>query len=363
MGHLRALARVPRFTGSPEAADARRYCARELERLGFTVVERRFTYSQFPARYATPCAGLWSAGALVVAALMAEQGTPRASLLISVASLVVLAATGVWLARRGVLAFPAARREGVNVEATRGQPSPRVWLVAHTDSKSQLVPMLGRVISVVLLASSWAGAIVLATYVLARDSSVSSIAWSVVAVAGAMGGLGVACTVVGNRSPGAVDDASGVAAVLAAAALLPGDSSVGVLITDAEEMGLAGARAAARVMPRATAINVDGVDDHGMVMAMYSGAKPERLLNASAAASRAEGELLRERRLIPGVLVDGIAFADAGWMVVTLSRGTARTLRRIHTQADSLEQMRGDGIPIVARIISRTVLELSSWHN
>jgi hypothetical protein len=56
-------------------------------------------------------------------------------------------------------------------------------------------------------------------------------------------------------------------------------------------------------------------------------------------------------RLPPGVLLDGVALADAGWDVVTLSRGTLRTVARIHTPADALEHLSGDGIATAAAII------------
>jgi peptidase M28-like protein len=353
------LARTPRITGSPEAAQARSYCASELEALGFTVVVRTFTYSQFPARFATPCFGLWCILTLWLTAKLGSTGLARASLALSVISIVVLVGGGIWLARRGVTSFPALRREGVNLEATRGKAGPGIWLVAHSDSKSQLVPMLGRVISVVLLSLSWIAMLLLGLISLVGAEPSTARVWDIVAGLGILGGAGIAATIVGNRSAGAVDNASGVAVVLAVLEALPRDIPLGVLITDAEEMGLAGARAAAGVMPPAIAINVDGVDDDGTVMSMYSGAPPQRLLNLLTEASGALGEPLVARRLIPGVLVDGIALADAGWTVVTLSRGTARTLRRIHTKADNLHEMTGAGIPIVARIVSRIVQELS----
>ena len=357
--HLRALASTPRLAGSRANAEARAYCARELARLEFSVAERSFGYSQFPARLATPCAGVWGALSLAIAGVLARNGSAGASVAVSLIALAILGVTGSWLARRGVLEFPGMRREGTNLEAVRGAGVPNVWLVAHTDTKSQLVPMLGRVTSVVVLATSWLAMMILTTITLGTGHHFASVVWGVVAGVGSLAALGITATVVGNRSPGAVDNASGVAVVLAAAELLPRDVHVGILITDAEEMGLGGARSAARTLARATAINVDGVDDQGALSAMYSGSRPASLLRTVSDAAAAEQEPLKLRRLIPGVLVDGLAFADAGWEVVTLSRGTARTLRRIHTQSDSLDHMTGAGIPITARVVSRIVQELA----
>jgi hypothetical protein len=56
-----------------------------------------------------------------------------------------------------------------------------------------------------------------------------------------------------------------------------------------------------------------------------------------------------------------VAFADAGWAAVTLSKGTARTLKRIHTASDGLEQLTGRGIPVASRVLARAATELASW--
>jgi len=63
--------------------------------------------------------------------------------------------------------------------------------------------------------------------------------------------------------------------------------------------------------------------------------------------------------LLPGVLTDSVALADAGWETLTLSRGSARTLQRIHTSRDTLAWMSGSGISGAARVLAITALELS----
>jgi hypothetical protein len=55
--------------------------------------------------------------------------------------------------------------------------------------------------------------------------------------------------------------------------------------------------------------------------------------------------------LLPGVLTDGVALADAGWPVVTLSKGGVRTLARIHTPHDRADRITGTGMAEVARVI------------
>jgi hypothetical protein len=355
--HLAAIAVAPRPAGGAAEATARAYCARILADGGFDVREEPFEYSAFPGRYATPVGGLASTSLLVGAAVLAATDRAGAAALLLGVGLLALISGGFWLARRGVVSLPLMRRHGINLRATRGSPSPRVWLVAHLDSKSQPIAILVRAAAIAMHAIAWAVAIALlgAEWLVAPVSG----AWASVGVAAVATGLPIAATLVGDRSAGAIDNASGVAAVLAAATLLPRDRALGVLITSAEELGLAGARAWARTTTPAAALNCDGVDDDGDFICMFSGRRPDLLLALFADAGAAEGRQVGARRLLPGILVDGVAFADAGWEAVTLSRGTARTLARIHTPRDTLEMLRGSGADDAASILARVADRIS----
>ena len=70
------------------------------------------------------------------------------------------------------------------------------------------------------------------------------------------------------------------------------------------------------------------------------------------------GETVRVMRLIPGVLTDSVALADAGWETVTLSRGNLRTLQRIHTSHDTLATMSGTALEPAVRVLAETATEL-----
>jgi putative aminopeptidase FrvX len=231
-----------------------------------------------------------------------------------------------------------------------------MWLVAHLDSKSQPVPILVRAGAVALHGMTWAAALALC----AADWLGASLAavWSSVGALAVASGLPIAASLVGERSAGAVDNASGVAAVLLAAAAVPRELPIGVLITSAEELGLAGARAWVRTRAPGIAVNCDGIDDAGALVCMYSGERPRRLVGAFERAARAEGKVPRVRRVLPGVLVDGVAFADAGWEALTLSRGTAATLARVHTPRDSLDLLSGVGVDDAVPLLARVAKEL-----
>jgi Zn-dependent M28 family amino/carboxypeptidase len=212
--------------------------------------------------------------------------------------------------------------------------------------------MLVRVAGVVVLALGLLG---VAVFLLARSRVVAGalvVTW--------IGGVPLMLSVVGKRSAGALDNASGVAAVLDAAAALSPALPIGVLITDAEELSLAGARAwgRARSQNAGVALNCDSIDDEGKLTAMYTQRRPVHLLATLAESAAAFHEPLRVRRLLPGILTDSVALADAGWETLTLSRGTLRTLLRIHTSRDNLGSMRGTGIEGAARVLARTAARL-----
>jgi hypothetical protein len=347
------LAAEPRPAGGEAEARARARCAEVLRGLGFDVAERPFEYSALPGRWSTSAAGVVSIAALGAVSVLASRGASGAAAGLAVGVLVAGAAAAAWVARRGVLRTPVLRRRAVNLEARRGEP--RVWLVAHLDTKSQPVPMLARAAGIVLSAFAWAAALAL----LAAGAFGAVVAdgwWGWLAAGGLVAGAPVALSMVGARSPGALDDASGVAAVLEAAARVPAARPLGVLLTSAEELGLAGARAWVQDRPGTAgariALNCDGVDDEGTVVAMWSGRAPVALLASVVEAGAAAKVEVRPRRLIPGILVDAVAFADAGWQAVTLSRGSLRTLARIHRPGDAAPPLRGAGVSVVARVLA-----------
>lgn len=321
-----------------------------LRAAGFTTSERPFEFSAFAGAWAMPVAGVVSS----LSAILLYLGR-HAPWLIAVAVTVLALSLGAlaWLGKDGVLAFPLMRRRGVNLQATRGG-EPAVWLVAHLDSKWQPVSMIVRVAGVV---GTSAG--VVALFVL---SVVPSARWDIVSAVALMltwlFSVPLMLSIVQAKNTGALDNASGVAAVLAAAELVPATAKVGVLITDAEELALAGARAWARSRPRGVALNCDSIDDDGAFTVMYSRSRPDGLVSRLAAAASAQSVAMTVRRLIPGILTDSVALADAGWETLTLSRGNLRTLQRIHTSRDTLATMRGTAIDAAARILADTVSEL-----
>lgn len=297
------------------------------------------------------------AGALLVGwagtwALAGSRFGPAALLIFGI---LALAALGKWVTRRGVLAITVLRARGINLEAIRPGETPRVWLCAHLDSKSQPVPTLVRSAGIVMEACGILLATVISLIEAARGAGVPDFYWAFAGLVTLVGAVPVGFSMTGQESPGALDNASGVATVLDAARRLNGTRGVGVLITDAEEVGLAGARAWSRGRMPATVINCDGVDDTGDVAVMRAGRCPEPLLHALRAAK--PGVEIGPH--FPGVLTDAIAFSDGGMDAVTVSRGSPRSFMRVHSRRDNLGNLRGDGIAPTAEFIERITRTLT----
>jgi Zn-dependent M28 family amino/carboxypeptidase len=234
--------------------------------------------------------------------------------------------------------------------------------VAHVDSKWQPVSMIARVAGVVVVTVGWLALLI--------ELVVGASGWEPLALVW-IGAVPLLLSFVGRgaRNHGALDNASGVAAVLEAAALLPRDgtrpAAVGVLITDAEELALAGSRAWARARRTgpSIALNCDSIDDRGPLTVMHHRGRSRALADDLDRVARSCKEPLRVIPLLPGILTDSVALAAAGWRTVTLSRGTVRTLDRIHTSRDTLAAMAGSGITGTARVLARTVVEVMDAGN
>jgi hypothetical protein len=345
--HLERLAAHPRPAGSDAERAARDYCASRLRECGFDTREERFEYSAAPGRLATALSGAALIFIFAAAGHVGWRDQAGAAIALLIGGGVCVAGAAGWLARHGVLNLPWWRERGINLVATRGAPA--VWLVAHLDSKSQPIPLAIRALGVMGAIAVWLVAI--AVSIAQIGGAPVQWLWPWLTVAGVVVTAPVAASIVGARSPGALDNASGVATALLVAERLPRDRPMGVILTSAEELGLAGSRAFARFRSPGVAINIDGVDDLGELRLTYTGRRPERLVNALLAAARSEGLRAGSGPLLPGVLLDGVAFADRGWEVITVSRGGWRAVARVHTPRDDLSVLTGKGVTETAGVV------------
>lgn len=350
---LDRIAETPRGAGTEGEARARKFCADYLTRAGFEVTEEEFSYSVLPGKWAVPLLGLLSLTWFAVLAASLDRTVPERTVRAGMTFLPVFAV--LLLAARTLMRRPRFMlRRARNLIAVRGG-APRVWLMAHLDSKSQPVPMLVR-IGGILLASSAMLLTIVASFI-PRVYDLGNVFWVPVTVAGAAGSLAVLLSTVGNRSPGALDNASGVAAAMLTAAITPSGTPAGVLLTSAEELGLAGAWAWVReqaerhAIPHTRyAINFDGLDDVGALICMAGSGNP--FTGALRLAASETGADLRVRKVLPGIMVDSSALSRSGWDAVTISKGNFSTLARIHTPGDRTDRLTGTGVAEAVEMVT-----------
>ena len=350
---INRIAELPRAAGSEGEARARQYCAEYLAGAGFSVSAEDFSYSPLPGKWAVPIIGALSLAWFI--ALGASQGRmPEEQTVHMTLPLLGVMALVYFAAQRAIKRPRRFLSRATNLVATRGG-SPRVWLLAHLDSKSQSVPMLARIAGIIVAATA-----VLATTIASfvpRVYNLGDAFWIPVTIAGAAGSIAVLSSTVGNRSRGAVDNASGVAAAILAAVGSPAHARVGVLITSAEELGLAGAWAWVREQgaryvssDARRAVNFDGLDDVGSLTCMSDGANRVAVAMRSVASDRRLPVVFR--RVLPGILVDANALNQSGWDAVTISKGNFSTLARIHTSADNPERLTGTGVAEAVELVT-----------
>lgn len=351
------LAKLPRFAGSAEETAARNRCRRELEKAGFTCEEVPFTYSQWLARWAVPLVS-FALGALTFAVgRLARSGDWLAPVVVVGAMVTAAWAQASSLREGWILTFPWSPAIAVNLEARRG--TPLVWMIAHLDSKSQTVPMLLRIAGSVSLYLA-ALLVVLGGIAVQIWGPRAAPALTVGEGLAVFGALTTGLCFIGNRSPGAVDNVSGVAAVLLAAQSPDAPMSLGVVITSGEEMGLAGALAWSQRAPdQLVVLNCDTVDEAGAYRCMYN-EQPMRVTSTAEKEAKRMGIPLKLGRLIPGIMADSMVFANRWhWSAITLSRGTLGTLARIHTGGDNSTKLSGEGAAQASVLLSAMARELS----
>jgi hypothetical protein len=352
---LEELAANPRFIGTQALARARDRCAEALSGLGYSVTLQPFTFSDLPARFGMPAIGGFTVLLIGSAWELTRNGQPTAALATVVGGCVATAAGSRWLASPEALRLAGGEIRGVNLEARPRDVMPRVWLVAHLDSKSQPLPLALRALAVSIVIAAWCGAVL---FGLGFFLGVKGASLDIPFVLSIVGGAPLLLASISGYSPGAVDNASGVAVVLGAAQQLLDRRDVGILITDAEEAGLAGAHAWVCGRPAGIALNCDTVDDSGTMRALWSGARPATTSAAVARAARSLGLGCKVQRLPRGILTDGVAFQRAGWDCLTISRATWRTLGRIHTRRDSLYHLEGRGLAAATALLVASVRQL-----
>lgn len=354
------------MTGTEGAQEVAEIVRARMTGLGYQVHEFPFTFSTIPGRFAvTVCGALLLIGTLITAWLL-NQGHPGVALVVL---LLVLLLTGTVAVLTPVLGnmLPWHRVAASNLLVKKPGSRPRFIVMAHLDSKSQPMPLALRGPAIIFGIIAWCALAVLAllglldpqVYLEARIITPVAVVTLLSAV------LLIFCWT-DNRSPGALDNASGLATLMGVAEKDAAQDDVAYLVTDAEELGLIGARSIApKLDPVIGVINIDGVDDEGTFFILEKFGVPLRHiaphLVAATLTAASEMDLPASRRNVPfGLLLDHIPLARAHLPAVTLMRGSMKSMMRVHRPSDSMDKMTGAGIETAISLVSRSLQILRS---
>lgn len=343
---LGALAR-PRLSTTPGHEEVVAEARWRFETLGYETIELPFSFAAWVGRFGPAFLALVYLIGVLAAGILLLAGAPGAAAIVLLLAFAGVVAAAANLTR---LLHQARwhRRRGLNLLFRRPGSRPRYILMAHLDSKSQLVPLSLRAPAVAVAAAAWI--VLLGTAILSLIRPVAGGAVFAVAVLAVLAGTLLTLSWADNESPGALDNASGVATLLGVAEREADTGDVAFLVTDAEELGLAGARdAATRLPPVHGVINIDGIDDDGRFFVMERFGWPRRGLAPHLAvgllgAAAVLGVPALRRDVPLGLLLDHMPIVRAGIPALTLMRGELRSLHRVHRPADSLASLHGTGV-------------------
>ncbi len=272
--------------------------------------------------------------------------------------------------------FTAANIVASSPDNSNDDASPHLYLMAHYDSKSQTLPLPIRMVLFTLYilgGFSTSTMMFLSLLFPGLETYIPYFAWGSL-----LFGLPLIYMDVGNDSPGAIDNASGVGLILHLAELLSTDKDllqrlrVTFLFTTAEEEGLMGAMAYVKMNEAVLreqaqkggiyVLNFDGIGTHGKLLLQDTSKRSEKVLGSSL------GDLLHEicselnipiNRFPPiGALMDDAPFADHGFEAISLATA-GKSAWSIHTRRDTIDKCHPGGFACAGHVVLNIIQRLS----
>jgi hypothetical protein len=346
-----------RGAGTRAEAEARDWVRSELSGMGLRTIDEPVIYD--PWLFRVGLSILLPLMAAAVALALVAPGGGWAIVVVFALGLPVVSAVAWGRPRwdRG------ERVRSANLVAIRD--APRLWVVAHLDTKSQHLSFVAR--SVI----AGIAVVALPAFAVSRLGG-----WSELAVGtgcAAMAALLVlAASGHGDRSPGANDNASGVALLLELARRLADEPAVGFVVSTGEEDGLVGADRFVRARvgedsaSRPFVVNLDTVGCPPLLITGHrlgfgpGGGEGTREGMLHGAMLTAAADVPHRRRAIPfPAAVDSFVFHRGGYPALTLAGGTVwNTYRYLHRPQDTADRLDLDWMDRVADVAERGIRSL-----
>jgi len=397
------LARIvgqPRRVGSPGEQVVAAQISNYLTGLGYHVEQQPF---QFIAALQGWIRIELVIGALLILAMMLRRGiSPLASSLLAILLLSLIFLAGSlhrWVQSASILqkngsklpfsarclSLLGLRFTSTNILASfpdlpSGNAVPHLYMMAHYDSKSQTLPLPIRMVFFALFILGGFSTAIMTILSLLFPAVGRFIPY--VACGSLLPGIPLIAMGVGNDSPGAIDNASGVGLILHLAETLATNKAllqqihVTYLFTAAEEEGLMGAQAYVTMnepMLRSQAqmggvfiLNLDGIGTEGKLL--LDGVSPKQ----GPLRSISLEDWLREICLeldIPlgrfpsvGALMDHAPFAHHGFDAISLAT-SGKAAWSVHRRGDTVGKLHTAGFDQAGRVALQLVYRLADIEN
>jgi len=368
---------IPRLVGAAGEAEVREYLVAELQHLGLTVEREEFTFSRFNLDVLSRLGIATAAGLLAWSGSLYARGSSGLILPTLLTALVMVAITqwhlyfdkfmrvGKLLRSENLIArLPTCHTQ----HAIR---HPQLILMAHYDSKSSSLPV-GLRMPMVLGALGLTGLLCAVFFLVGLlrcyGSDNFSSLWSWLCGVDIVLLLALLPNRTGNHSPGAFDNACGVAAVLETARRLkespPTNVDVWFVFTSAEEFGLCGAvafleqrewdRARTYVLNVDTPFTPAGTISYNSAFGLPAQKTSAYLNQCILASAEKVGVKVKPFYLPLGVAADHVPFVRHGYQAACL---IAPTLL-IHSPQDAPERVPLEALEKVVQICVGMTREL-----
>lgn len=368
----------PRKTGGPGGQRSRDAILAELQKLGYPASQERFAIQWDPSLFLKGIVAFILL-LLSVAYVVSRNHPFFASLLMLAPCAMIFSLDHAWNALISSSTLPLKPRSypGINLLAslTPGRTGRKqILLVAHYDSKAQSLSLANRsllwlclfllclITSLLYLSVSFPGFPLVSPPTRKEMAFLSAVT--------ALCALMVYKNKTFDTSPGALDDASGVGVLLALAEAIkegpPFETSVNLLITDAEEDGLLGAWSHVHSHREELSsgntciLNLDGVGIGGRLM--FLGGGRSELATRLLALAREHRIPLRRCLFLPGVMMDHIPFRWKGLEAASLFSLSSKSFR-IHTPKDTPDLLEQKGLEEAGGLVLALIRQIDQAGN
>lgn len=367
--HVERLS-YPRRAGTPQERQAARYILHTFGALGLTRWRERFAVPHVARGVGVRLIFAVCAVA-VVAGVRLWAAWPLAGVACWLAAAVLVNAP--WKLAQGLAGRWPSRMASLNVLARRpldaAEEAPvRVVFMAHYDSKSQAFPTgvrVGLVVAATVTCGLLAGCGTLAAGGWPTPVGAGAAGWLTTLVVALLAAL--AANVTGNRSPGALDNGTGLGTLLELARTWrprPGaPAEVLFVATGSEEMGLDGARDFVRrheAWWREKPTLLVNLDSVGAGERLYLAGSPAALRLAQATADDLDLPWARLRVL--GAGMDHEPFAARGLAAVSVLGDVVGRSMAMHSRRDTIDRVETPALERAGRLAAEIAWAWAELH-